>query len=1250
MVLDRLFRKGDAAQGGGWFSSFGPEGVRISRDHGAFRLEGALLEGFLAQLKDDGLAYDDGNDILLPWDSLYLAIDQGGYAGLEEVLKLPAYNTGRPVLNHRGGLTDPDFAIYLSGWMDDQGAVKPVELNGPILQGYPDSSLMTAPQWALVREVVSFARRPEEQRTERVHRLSWARIRHLASAAEADMADFLWRTVVLSPDRLKFDLRKARIGESNVIEIAPLFEGAPDEWLLVFDRSNEVKERYDLPTDHGIVQVMISEAVGQVLREIKRMPGRRATGARAQAFIMNPYAVLGEGAKEAIDEAEFERARIDAGLGYERFTPLIERSVDGHPTRVGLLIERADLSGLTEGTERWLTDDELRSFIRQLEVALDKGFQLMGWEGYDLELLGDASAHLALLKAALADRSGSATTITYAQVHDLSNYSERIEDIGIEEPYYSPYIAKAKDEEGWFPANVVPLIAVNATKDGEPVTVPVSDEALTELREASARARLEGREEIDVPWLPKPLPIGEAEHLLRTFDKVLDEVGKSEFEPGVGTGAAPSKPVKRKTLIIRPNITDVDYEEVRREALLALPVDPEMPRSLRPGFALLPHQVRGLAWLQHLYGQRSEHNVRGALLADDMGLGKTFQLLAFMAWLAERDPNIGPMLVVAPVSLLENWKEEADKFITEGALPMLMAYGNTLSALRVPRAEVDERLRNEDGLVNFLRPGWVGNAKVVLTTYETLRDLEFSFATVKWSFMVCDEAQKIKNPAAMVTRAAKKQNAGFKIACTGTPVENTLADLWCLFDFIQPGLLGALNDFGNRYRRPIEAKTEEEKRRVEELRMRIAPQILRRTKADVATDLKSKVTDGSCRELKLSPVQRQLYAKAIEDFRRRNEPGALSPFKNHLGLLHYLRLICTDPRRYGLTAFIAEPLDQYRAKAPKLDWLIGQLQKIRRQDEKAIIFCEFREIQRLLQHYIHEAFQYRPDIINGDTAAAASHMASRQKRIKVFQERKGFGVLILSPTAVGFGVNIQAANHVIHYTRTWNPAKEDQATDRAYRIGQTKDVHVYYPVVKADDFSTFDVKLDQLLTAKRALAEDMLNGSGDLAPGDFKIADVVPPGSAEGVDEHVDLETALRMDWRYFEGLAAALWFKQGYTTTCYCTPAANDNGVDVVAIAGDRGVLVQTKSSSIVGTRLGWEVVKDLVAGEAFYQRKHPGVQFRRLGMTNQYWNDKAMEHAALNNVELVDQPALERLLKEHKVSMSDIERMLHLNCADGD
>lgn len=351
--------------------------------------------------------------------------------------------------------------------------------------------------------------------------------------------------------------------------------------------------------------------------------------------------------------------------------------------------------------------------------------------------------------------------------------------------------------------------------------------------------------------------------------------------------------------------------------------------------------------------------------------------------------------------------------------------------------------------------------------------------------MICDEAQKIKNPNAMVSRAAKKQNARFKIACTGTPVENTLTDLWCLFDFIQPGLLGALAAFGHRYKRPIEAETEEEKARVEELRRLIEPQILRRTKADVAPDLPAKILVDGCRKLVISTPQRALYAKAVHQFRHTAPDGNGQASSRALGLLMYLRVLCSDPRPTGAQSADDVSLAEIEAYSPKMAWLLVELPKIRARQEKVIIFCEFRHLQRTLQRAVGERLQVIPDIINGQTSAAAEQANNRQQRIKAFQERPGFGVIILSPLAVGFGLNMQAANHVIHFTRSWNPAKEDQATDRAYRIGQTRDVYVYYPVVTAPDFGTFDAKLDELLEWKRQLSRDMLNGTPDLLPNEF---------------------------------------------------------------------------------------------------------------------------------------------------------------------
>jgi Holliday junction resolvase len=321
-------------------------------------------------------------------------------------------------------------------------------------------------------------------------------------------------------------------------------------------------------------------------------------------------------------------------------------------------------------------------------------------------------------------------------------------------------------------------------------------------------------------------------------------------------------------------------------------------------------------------------------------------------------------------------------------------------------------------------------------------------------------------------------------------------------------------------------------------------------------------------------------------------------------------------------------------------WLLGKLEHIQAAGDKAIVFCEFRDLQRTLQRAIHERLGFLPDVINGDTSVATGNANNRQKRIRKFQDAQGFGVIILSPLAVGFGVNIQAANHVVHFTRTWNPAKEDQATDRAYRIGQTKDVFVYYPVVVANDFTTFDQKLDTLLEWKRGLSTDMLNGTGDLGPSDFGDLEAPGGGNAFGSDL-IRSDELGELDPDAFEAFCAILWSKLGYRNTRR-TPRVGDGGIDVVAINGKVGALIQCKSSSVDRRELGWDAVKDVVAGSAAYAARHPGIKFALLAVTNQRFNGNAREQARINHVELLDGDDLAERLAEQPIRRGELASFL--------
>lgn len=1229
-----------------WFASTDARGIGISHDRAGDLCASADVDGLFTQLVDDGFATPDGSGYRIQWAAFFRALTSGHYKNLAEALALPRVSTMQPVLESTGSLSDASFAIAIRGWKQPgRREVHPVREGGIFVSG-TDKELLTADQWDLCAAIDAFAACPGDARKRRANQLAWANIRELAGRADAALDDFLTRSVVLSPETLQLHLRRARLqDDESVVEIEPGFDGAPQGWLDLFDKWAVVRDEYDLHTPEGVVQILVRREVQAVLREIKRMPGRRVAGARAEAFIKNPYAVLPPEAQDVIDEGQFTAARDEAGIRSETFSPVVERDSDNRTEKVGLLIESIASQGVWRSVREWMTPDELDAFVDKLQRAIDTGHVLLAWRGYDLELQANSIEHLELLQGALREWRNVKWFVAWDDVFDLGRYSPRVDGIGEAPAFYSPYIVRKKPGE-WLPENVAFAIGYVPPDESDRVVVTLTPAELEELRKrVDVASGTSKKEAVELPGFPKPIPLPEAKRILDAFKNLGPDLEKGQVQADDSEHAnpVPTKPrVERKTLLLLSNLQQVDYEE-RRKHLADVPNSPRAPGRLRRHVKLLDHQKFGLAWLQHLYASRRTHGVSGAVLADDMGLGKTLQLLAFMSSLVERDPLINPMLVVAPVALLQNWKEELEKFFERDTLPLLVAYGADLDALLLPREAVDERLREDAGLVNFMRPGWVGSAKLVLTTYETLRNLEFSFAPQAWSVMVCDEAQRIKNPAAMVTRAAKKQKAAFKIACTGTPVENTLVDLWCLFDFVQPGLLGALDEFGKRYRKPIEARTDEERGRVEELRQLVTPQLLRRTKAEVARDLPRKIVSDRCRQLEISPVQRQLYAKAVHDFKRRDEAGAHVPISNHLSLLQYLRLLCTDPRRYGSVPVLGRPLSDYRSDAPKMDWLIARLGAIRDRGEKVIVFCEFRDIQRLLKHYIHDALGIDVDIINGDTTPDPKRSDSRQRRIGAFQSRPGFGVIILSPVAVGFGLNIQAANHVVHYTRTWNPAKEDQATDRAYRIGQTRDVYVYYPVVTANDFTTFDARLDQLLDEKRRLATDILNGAGDVGPGDFSGVDVSPPGMGGGVDPLVDLDAVRSLDGRRFEGLVGALWAKR-VGGTVFCTPASGDKGVDVVVIEGGTGILIQTKVTSLDhGSGLGWDAVKEVTGGEAYYQQLYPNVGFEKMCVTNRHFNSDAQKLAKINLVTLIEGRELGKLLKKYAIHDSDIDTMLY-------
>lgn len=563
-------------------------------------------------------------------------------------------------------------------------------------------------------------------------------------------------------------------------------------------------------------------------------------------------------------------------------------------------------------------------------------------------------------------------------------------------------------------------------------------------------------------------------------------------EPDQNTPAQ-TQPSERKYLLIYENEEAVDYVEGSSTQGTSC-MEFESPSSLATqlngaAFELKDYQKEGIAWLQTLVRTQSIHSGtgrRGVLLADDMGLGKTLQMLTFLAWCIERGlaNELGsangpyrPALVVAPVILLQIWKGEIEKFFEGGTVfsPYHILHGTSIKDLKKVHGGKEYEVGDACLDLDFIR-----RHRLIITNYDTVKNYQHSFARIPWSFVICDEAQEIKEPKTAVTWALKSQNSIFRIAMTGTPVENRLLDLWNICDFFQPGLLGSAKEFSDRFENtPDDASVEHRQTLASELRERLhynrpTAFILRRQKIDKLDGLPKK--HEHIRRCQLTHQQKQLHAEIV---------GGLKATKGKAG--QHLKAIQRLARLYqhpslDIDKGIDKKPDYYLDHCPKLQDTIQLLHEIRSRREKVLIFALFTKMQLILKKVIDAEFDLSVDIVNGSVSAAGAGTGKslRHKIIDCFESAPGFNVLILSPDVAGVGLTITAANNVIHYGRWWNPAKEAQATDRVYRLGQTRDVNVYYPIATCDEFCTFDEKLHSLLINKRELASDFLVPTGSL--------------------------------------------------------------------------------------------------------------------------------------------------------------------------
>lgn len=510
----------------------------------------------------------------------------------------------------------------------------------------------------------------------------------------------------------------------------------------------------------------------------------------------------------------------------------------------------------------------------------------------------------------------------------------------------------------------------------------------------------------------------------------------------------------KKVLIVEENAESLGYSVDTTKAIKEGKYVFHEITGLRPDIQLKQHQIEGVAWLQNLI----EAKCQGCLLADDMGLGKTLQLLSVIDWYDKNYPgNEKPYLIVAPVSLIENWHQEYIKFFAEPRIPVCTLTGNELS--RHFGKGIDK------SLISYLQ-----KRQIIITNYETIRSFQFSFCAVNYSLIILDEAQKIKTPGALVTNAVKALKGDFKVAMTGTPVENTLVDLWCIMDFSLPGLLGNCREFAKKYQSPLKSPDTDIVSLGNKVRCEMGSFFLRRLKLDVAKDLPNKSikrVPAEMPELQKARYQEVIANALAEKEKFNKEPGYM------LKCIQELREISDHP--YLFDNWEDYSLEELINSSAKMKAIIPILDDIKQKNEKVLIFAERRDTQSILKRLVRFRYQIDSHIINGDTPTLQNikfrnGKMSRQQAIDDFQKRNGFNVIIMSPIAAGMGLNVVEANNVIHYSRHWNPAKEEQATDRVYRIGQKRDVHVYYPMAICSGICTFDQTLDELLAYKSQLA------------------------------------------------------------------------------------------------------------------------------------------------------------------------------------
>ena len=940
----------------------------------------------------------------------------------------------------------------------------------------------------------------------------------------------------------------------------------------------------------GHLVYRIPDPLFTLIEEVKSFPSDRDGKIEAQARISEILGDSGLGLSKLSSDEQIANIRIRHVAG---FSAAIKGSLD-NPDLAPVLFSKKSIQAVNETddvldeTHQILDAEQSESFLNEfLKIGRASSTYVLDTGEYvyidpsvrdvfnafreicsaDIETRRNfIKAPNAVLASKLSSNEDCPEEIVDNVFVVTSQFSDRVLGINKWTAPELPWLTQEKNEWGTD-------LLVFEQPGGLPVVIPKS--ALNDAIDALQEGLRKGSTSTNVGGIEIPI----SDQLLDAMQGMIpikpdeDADTNPRVDPESDTDNAKTGPYVVETIDGFEVINYVRAQRVPKDQLQFV-----TPRTLVPSTSLMTHQEVGLKWLISAFNTGSP----GVLIADDMGLGKTLQALVFLALYQQFTPknNQKPCLIVAPTGLLSNWLKEISHHLGGNRLGNItQAFGSHLKRLKSLASGKDT-----DVGVPILNINTLINSDIVLTTYETLRDYQISFAQVSFGIVVFDEIQKIKNIKSLLYRGAAAVNGQFQIGLSGTPVENSLADLWTILDVLAPGMMKiSLKDFMLEYSgstddpKIIEKLKSLQKELLEPSENRIPP-VLRRLKSDVfmSGEMPSKIVHPAVNtSMKMPEEQRAAYDMQLQAVQR----GEIKTIQ----ALQSLKRISLAPRSYS--HWLDDP-EGFISSSGRLSEFFRIIDEISARQEKVLIFVESREVQPILAQVLKEKYKLKklPLIINGAVSGE-----SRQNSVDEFQqEPAGFNVMLISPKAGGVGLTLTAANNIVHLERWWNPAVEDQCNDRAYRIGQSKDVNVYTPVAvhPLSEVPSFDLVLDGILSRKRSLANSLFIPS-ELTAEDFSdlFGDFGKKNKPQGfstitLDESYEIETG-----EAFEDYVADSLFASGFSV-CK-TQKSWDAGCDLVAKSGSTVALCQVKQ--VRSDKILTEGVDEIIKSKERYKSHNP-------------------------------------------------------------